>query len=178
MADPDYGDGSAQSRQGAETSGFQTGFRNPSARTSTWIKSISPVERDGGRSAALKAILPQATVFTRERATEAALKQLHSPGILHVATHGFFLRDQEIRLIGSRDLTLDTVQSVGPSNQPIENPLLRSGLALAESISDWAAPIKGTTSPDGLGSGGAGFVGDEAGRALGLRHGSGRGEER
>ena len=70
-----------------------------------------PIERDGGRSAALKTILPQATVFTREQATEAALKQLHSPGILHVATHGFFLRDQEIRLVPTRDLTLDTVQS-------------------------------------------------------------------
>jgi tetratricopeptide (TPR) repeat protein len=84
-----------------------------------------------GEARALKTILPQATVFTRGQATEAALKQLHSPSILHVATHGFFLRDQEIRLIGARDLSVDTVQSVGPSNQPIENPLLRSGLALA-----------------------------------------------
>jgi CHAT domain-containing protein len=70
-------------------------------------------------------------VFTRGQATEAALKQLHSPGILHVATHGFFLRDQEIRLIGARDLSVDTVQSGGASDQLIENPLLRSGLALA-----------------------------------------------
>jgi CHAT domain-containing protein len=84
-----------------------------------------------GEARALKAILPQATVFTGGQATEAALKQLHSPGILHVATHGFFLRDQEIRLVGARDLVLDTAQSVGLSNQPIENPLLRSGLALA-----------------------------------------------
>jgi CHAT domain-containing protein len=48
-----------------------------------------------------------------------------------VATHGFFLRDQEIRLLGGRDLIVDTAQSVGPSNQPTANPLLRSGLALA-----------------------------------------------
>jgi CHAT domain-containing protein len=84
-----------------------------------------------GEARALKTILPQATVFTRGQATEAALKQLHSPGILHVATHGFFLRDQEIRLIGARDLILDTDQSGMTSDQLIENPLLRSGLALA-----------------------------------------------
>jgi len=84
-----------------------------------------------GDARALKTILPQATVFTRGQATEAALKQLHSPGILHVATHGFFLRDQEIRLIGARDLILEPVQSGGAPDQLIENPLLRSGLALA-----------------------------------------------
>jgi CHAT domain-containing protein len=90
-----------------------------------------PLKGTAGEALALKTILPQATVFTRGQATEAALKQLHSPGILHVATHGFFLRDQEIRLVAGRDLIVDTVQSVGPSNQPTENPLLRSGLALA-----------------------------------------------
>jgi len=90
-----------------------------------------PLKGTAGEARALKTILPQATVFTREQATEAALKQLHNPDILHVATHGFFLRDQDIKLAGRRDLILDTAQSVAFSNQPIENPLLRSGLALA-----------------------------------------------
>jgi CHAT domain-containing protein len=70
-------------------------------------------------------------VLTGERATEAALKQLHSPGILHVATHGFFLRDQELELVGARDVGAPRVRSVSASDQPIENPLLLSGLALA-----------------------------------------------
>jgi CHAT domain-containing protein len=90
-----------------------------------------PLKGTAGEARALKAILPRATMFTRQKATESALKQLHSPGILHIATHGFFLRDQEIRLIGGRDLIVDTAQSVALSNRPIENPLLRSGLALA-----------------------------------------------
>jgi len=90
-----------------------------------------PLKGTADEARALKTILPQATVFTRGQATEAALKQLHSPGILHVATHGFFLSDQEIRLIGARDLIVEPVQSVEASGQPIENPLLRSGLALA-----------------------------------------------
>ena len=90
-----------------------------------------PLKGTAGEARALKTILPQATVFTRGQATEAALKQLHSPFILHVATHGFFLQDQEIRLDGARDLILESVQFAGPSNHLIENPLLRSGLALA-----------------------------------------------
>jgi CHAT domain-containing protein len=48
-----------------------------------------------------------------------------------VATHGFFLRDQELELVGGRDMGAVTVRSVGFADQPIENPLLRSGLALA-----------------------------------------------
>jgi CHAT domain-containing protein len=65
------------------------------------------------------------------QATKSALKQLHSPGILHIATHGFFLRDQEIELVGGRDVGEATVRSASAPGQPIENPLLRSGLALA-----------------------------------------------
>src|SRR5262245_37984869 len=81
---------------------------------------FSPLKGTAGEARALKTILPQATVFTRGEATEAALKQLHSPSILHVATHGFFLRDQEISLIGARDLILEPVQSGKTSDQLIE----------------------------------------------------------
>jgi CHAT domain-containing protein len=90
-----------------------------------------PLKGTAGEARALKAILPHATMFTRERATEAALKQLHSPSILHVATHGFFLRDQELELVGGRGMGRATVRSVAGPDQLVENPLLRSGLALA-----------------------------------------------
>lgn len=58
----------------------------------------------------LKALLPDATVLTRERATTLAVSQLEAPRVLHFATHGFFIQD--------------------PKGQ-IANPLLRSGLALS-----------------------------------------------
>src|SRR5207245_4663477 len=45
---------------------------------------------------ALGAILPHATVFTEAHATEAHLKHVHGPAILHIATHGFFLADQPL----------------------------------------------------------------------------------
>ena len=66
-------------------------------------------------------------------ALEAKLKAHRSPRILHFATHGFFLADQQ------RDLNKELPSGSGPSGDQVgrfsasrlENPLLRSGLALA-----------------------------------------------
>src|SRR6266536_1727460 len=46
-----------------------------------------------GEARALAGVLPDVKVFTGPQATEAALKQVSGPRILHVATHGFFLPD-------------------------------------------------------------------------------------
>ncbi|MCD6216324.1 CHAT domain-containing protein [bacterium] len=62
---------------------------------------------------------------------ESKLKAVHSPYIMHLATHGFFLEDQRINLEKE-------------SGQRYENPLLRSGLALAGANTF----IKGGTLPD------------------------------
>ncbi len=75
---------------------------------------------------ALKNLLPDAQMFTERAATEAALKRISKPRILHIATHGFFLPDRspstdERRLAVA--VTRETTRS--------ENPLLRSGLVLA-----------------------------------------------
>jgi CHAT domain-containing protein len=81
---------------------------------------------------ALKALLPRATVLTEERATEAALKQVSSPSILHIATHGFFLKDAEAAPENSRDIGLPGEGALtGVAPDRVENPLLRSGLVLA-----------------------------------------------
>ena len=88
-------------------------------------------------AAALGAILPQATVFTAAQATEAHLKRLHGPALLHIATHGFFLADQPpTDILAHRGLVTkaparltERPSQPGPPG-PGENPLLRSGLAL------------------------------------------------
>jgi CHAT domain-containing protein/Tfp pilus assembly protein PilF len=98
-----------------------------------------PLAETAGEAQALKAILPRAKVFTREQATEAAIKRLSSPSILHVATHGFFLRDREPELVGARDEGAATDWSGSPSDQPMKNPLLRSGLALAGVNQRWGS---------------------------------------
>jgi len=100
---------------------------------------FSPLAEAVGEAQAIKAILPRATVLTREQATEAALKRLSSPSILHVATHGFFLRDREPELVGARGEGSATGWSGSPSDQPMKNPLFRSGLALAGVNQRWGS---------------------------------------
>lgn len=65
-------------------------------------------------------------------ASEKALRTLGSPRILHLATHGFFLRDA--------DGTIQ--QNLGPTNSPFADSKFRSGFALAggsTSFSLWRA---------------------------------------
>lgn len=68
------------------------------------------------------------TVYRGARATETALKKVHSPRILHLATHGFFLPDAPPAAV---DPTSPTPAAGAPSAPRVENPLLRSGLAFA-----------------------------------------------
>ena len=89
---------------------------------------FNPLPGTAGEAKALKSILTNAQVLTEAQATEAALKQVAGPRILHIATHGFFLPDQSQETVSNtRGLSLDS----GPQAARGENPLLRSGLALA-----------------------------------------------
>ena len=86
---------------------------------------------------ALRSLLPGATLLTRRGASKTALSQVRSPELLHIATHGFFLEDLKSPKTGerqhqsSRDLDGRILKRVVKSGAWIENPLLRSGLALA-----------------------------------------------
>ncbi len=109
---------------------------------------FSPLPGTAGEAKALADVLADAKIFTGTQATEAALKRVSGPKILHVATHGFFLPDipqassqpANAESAGARGLGI--VPSGPPFDPPIdptsptqtirdENPLLRSGLALA-----------------------------------------------
>jgi CHAT domain-containing protein/Tfp pilus assembly protein PilF len=132
VADPDYGRLGGAVASSSRDVGLPPGLPQPSgAQLNLSQVYFPPLVGTAREAQALKAVLPQATVLTRGQATETALKGLHSPRILHVATHGFFLRDQELELAGWRDMGTVTVRSVVSADQPVENPLLRSGLALA-----------------------------------------------
>ncbi len=92
-----------------------------------------PLPGTAEEAQALKTMLPNATVLSQKQATEAALKQINSPGILHIATHGFFLEDVTVGpppVLGQRKLVQQIDESVVPGMR-LENPLLRSGLGLA-----------------------------------------------
>ncbi len=87
-----------------------------------------PIPATEDEARALQALFPEATLLTKEQATEAALKQVAGPTLLHIATHGFFLED----LASASTPERGPVSREARSNvQRLENPLLRSGLALA-----------------------------------------------
>jgi CHAT domain-containing protein/Tfp pilus assembly protein PilF len=133
VADPLFGRMANAAARGSRNS-FDDGHRE--GRGASRRIFFQPLPGTKGEALAIKAILPKASLLLRRQATETALKQVRSPLILHIATHGFFLDDREER--GPETLSL-------PGNDPlrasdlrlntwaahIRNPLLRSGLALA-----------------------------------------------
>lgn len=73
--------------------------------------------------------------LTGRRATEAAVKMVHSPSIFHLATHGYFL-DDDPPMRAARATSAIEPAPTGPLGAFREatlarTPLLRSGLALA-----------------------------------------------
>lgn len=85
-------------------------------------------------SSLLKASGYKVDVLTATGATEARIKSLKSPELLHIATHGYFLEDVE-----------QTGEAFGIHLENAnDNPLLRSGLMLAGA----ASTLAGTHSPN------------------------------
>ncbi len=91
---------------------------------------FGPLPGVGDEVRALKTLLPQATFLTRDQATEATLKRVRAPSILHIATHGFFLENDSSVENRSLTKTPDGTR-LGKWVARVDNPLLRSGLALA-----------------------------------------------
>ena len=123
-----------------------------------------PLPSTAAEVAAVQHLLPGSQLWTGSAASEAALKQVRGPRLLHLATHGFFLADQPLPSHRLRGLEL--VSPVPPAGPPLEHPLLRAGLALAGANAPQAGP--GRRAPDRAGSGGSGLMGDGAGGAVGV----------
>ena len=101
--------------------------------TDTYFAPLSGTEQE---ARSISAMFPDSKYLTGAAATETSLKQARSPRILHIATHGFFLEDKVNPFAGKGR------GSILPAN--VENPLLRSGLALA------GANLRGKGDDDGL----------------------------
>ncbi len=85
--------------------------------TKAEIEAVSQITRTKGFAT---------TTHMQKQATEENFKSIHSPSLLHVATHGFFL--PESKTSGEKVFGVDI-------NQAKDNPLLRSGLMLADAES-------------------------------------------
>ena len=117
VGDPTFGTPVA----GAQTSSFRRKTFEPLPGTAAEVKKIGT-------------LLPGAQVLTGTSATEAAVKGARAPAILHIATHGFFLKDTREGAgakPGGRALVLDTAAPPDTSILRTAQPLLRSGLVFA-----------------------------------------------
>jgi CHAT domain-containing protein/tetratricopeptide (TPR) repeat protein len=84
-----------------------------------------------GREGADVAAVVGGTLWMGDAVLEAHLKATGSPWILHLATHGFFLSDQHRSRADSLLGPVPVWEDDSPRGGGVENPLLRSGLALA-----------------------------------------------
>jgi CHAT domain-containing protein len=75
---------------------------------------FAPLTNTAVEARNIKSMFPSAALLVRSQASKAALEELSAPQILHIATHGFFLEDENPKAPGSP-----------------ESALLRAGLALS-----------------------------------------------
>ncbi|HND21873.1 MAG TPA: CHAT domain-containing protein, partial [Acidobacteriota bacterium] len=111
LADPDYADGKGPLLAG---------------------KQFAPLARLVGtklEGRSLKTLFPDAEIKMQADATEAALKQIQRPELLHIATHGQFV-DARAVLPASEDEKRPGI-TVDVEKLKVENPLLRSWLFFA-----------------------------------------------
>ena len=143
LANPDYGWRPSRTSPAPDRQSLvqQDGQKRSGDLREMWW---SPLEGTAREAKAIVEVLDNVPVevFLEERAVEAVVKNVQSPRILHLATHGFFLVDQE-RVAWPQSApsgrgailagTKDGLQQPGsrPAGGTIENPLLRSGLVLA-----------------------------------------------
>ncbi|HVH71735.1 MAG TPA: CHAT domain-containing protein, partial [Candidatus Dormibacteraeota bacterium] len=129
MADPDYDLGVAEARQISQSLSTRAAAptTHPSTRAMIGLKPVSPLPDT--RREALKvaeSLQHYANAQPRIRlgkdAVEAEFKNVHSPKLVYLTTHGFFFPLQELGVDES------TYQA---GTSPLENPLLRCGLTLA-----------------------------------------------
>ncbi|MGA9377805.1 MAG: CHAT domain-containing tetratricopeptide repeat protein [Phormidium sp.] len=133
IANPDYSNPGNPSVQVAN----KTRGNNTQRSTDLAQIQFGPLPGTLKEAEAIVPLLSGIQKLTGSQATENALKQVRNPHILHIATHGFFLEDVELVAppIGlSRSLWVEPDFSVKPPRRVTgnqENPLLRSGLAMA-----------------------------------------------
>ena len=87
----------------------------------------------------IQSLFHDATILTGASASESALKAATAPKLLHIATHGFFLQEGQ-----TSDAAHTQLPSRARESERSENPLLRSGLALA------GANVRSTGNDDGI----------------------------
>jgi tetratricopeptide (TPR) repeat protein len=152
FANPDFG---SQVITQATASSSPVALRSLELRDLQGMR-LAALPGTAGEAAALeKRAGKTAKVFLGPNATETELRQLSSPRVLYLATHGFFLPELELGkqanvLLQPIELGKQTNSLKQPIEVPktkLENPMHRSGLALAGAQSTLQAWSRGEVPP-------------------------------
>jgi CHAT domain-containing protein/Tfp pilus assembly protein PilF len=127
VADPLFGEPASREIPVPQLDG-RTGHRSITTGAEISNLYFTPLLGSAVEARAIKTFFPNATLLMGRQATKATIERLSAPSILHIASHGFFLADD----------------AGGASHAIAENPLLRSGVALA------GANLPGEAHGDGI----------------------------
>jgi len=111
----------------AERSSAEHFFPLPIEKLSHRAWNPTPLPGTRQEAEAIQRLLPQAQLFLGAEATKERLLRLPTPGILHLATHGFFLEDASAPT-HSRAVAQFGALGEDPLAARLPDPLLRSGL--------------------------------------------------
>lgn len=125
--------------------GVKTTEANPSETRVPGFPELKELPGTKIESDSIKKILAvqnwKVQAYLQKEATEEAIKKVSSPQVLHIATHGFFLRD----INDNTDNVLGMQSKVAK-----QNPLLRSGVILANAAAIAKDPLASNTEEDGI----------------------------
>lgn len=128
LADPLFGEPDLpQLAKAGNAGGQHRAQKRDSTTTTADLSSLyfAPLSGTAQEARAIKSLFPEARTSLGLQATESILKRSTAPRLLHIATHGFFLTGASVSSAAGGN-----TQATRPSAR-VENPLLRSGLALA-----------------------------------------------
>jgi CHAT domain-containing protein/Tfp pilus assembly protein PilF len=132
IANPFFGEANNEllAQANASTKPIILNRRRRSVTTARDLSAVyfAPLEGTAQEARAIEALFPDARVLTGMQATKFALKEAAAPRLLHIATHGFFLQSASAAATANAPAVTRDIDT----KARIENPLLRSGLALAK----------------------------------------------
>jgi CHAT domain-containing protein len=131
VADPQYGEpapptaGPARRTQRSP----RAQYRSVTTAADPAVLYFAPLANTAEEARAIKRLFPDAVLLTGQRANKAAFTRLNAPRLLHIASHGYFLHDAARG--GATTAATAAGRRTKDAGATIENPLLRSGIALA-----------------------------------------------
>ncbi len=152
IANPAFGAPATQLASAAKPSVVHNPRQSVTAANDLTEVYFSPLGNTEQEAHSIQKLFPDANILAAGQATESAVKQVNAPLVLHIATHGFFLGEptakvspapEAIARVTKPAMTRSISQAAAPVpaaasatrginlKANIENPLLRSGLALA-----------------------------------------------